>query len=79
MTPGDEILAVNNYRLDRLDPDQIVQLLTQSKQKTAELVVRRPGSARLIQLTLTPEAMQSSSVERAFQLQPASLHPRVQL
>ena len=24
MTPGDEILAVNNYRLDRLDPDQIV-------------------------------------------------------
>jgi carboxyl-terminal processing protease len=77
MTPGDEILAVNNYRLDRLDPDQIVQLLTQSKQKTAELVVRRPGSARLIQLTLTPEAMQSSSVERAFQLQPGIGYIRV--
>ena len=77
MTPGDEILAVNNYRLDRLDPDQIVQLLTQSKQKTAELVVRRPGSVKLIELTLTPEAMKSSSVERAFLLQPGIGYIRV--
>jgi carboxyl-terminal processing protease len=68
MTPGDEILAVNNYRLDRLDPDQIVELLNQSKQQTAQLVVHRPGNARLIELTLTPEAMKTSSVERAFTL-----------
>src|SRR5260370_5354226 len=27
MMPGDEILAVNNYRLDRLEPEQIIQLL----------------------------------------------------
>ena len=70
MTPGDEILAVNNYRLDRLDADQIVELLTESKQKPAQLVVRRPGSARLLELTLTPENMQSSSVERVFELRP---------
>src|SRR6185312_1519002 len=41
MTPGDEILAVNNYRLDRLDGEQIIELLTESKQKPAQLVVRR--------------------------------------
>ena len=70
MSPGDEILAVNNYRLDRLDSDQIVELLTESKQKPAQLVVRRPGSVRLLELTLTPENMQSSSVERVFELQP---------
>ncbi len=64
MSPGDEIVAVNNYRLDRLEPDQIVELLTESKQKPAQLVVHRPGNARLVDLTLIPEAMQSSSVER---------------
>jgi carboxyl-terminal processing protease len=77
MTPGDEILAVNNYRLDRLDPDQLIQLLSQSRQRAADLVVRRPGSVRLIELTLTPEAMKSSSVERAFLLQPGVGYVRV--
>jgi carboxyl-terminal processing protease len=70
MTPGDEILAVNNYRLDRLEFDQIIELLNESKQKPAQLVVRRPGNVRLIEMTLTPEDMQSSSVERVFEVQP---------
>ncbi len=77
MSPGDEILAVNDFRLDRLDSDQIVELLTESKQKSAQLVVRRPGSARLLDLTLTPENMQSSSVERVFYLQPGIGYIRV--
>src|SRR5580698_4277450 len=61
MSPGDEILAVNNYRLDRLDADQIIELLSESKQKEAQLVVRRPGNARLTELTLTPQSMRTSS------------------
>src|ERR1017187_7045474 len=77
MSPGDEILAVNNYRLDRLDSDQIIELLTESKQKAAQLVVHRPGSVRLLELTLTPENMQSSSVERVFELQPGIGYIRV--
>jgi carboxyl-terminal processing protease len=77
MAPGDEILAVNNYRLDRLDADQIVGLLGQSKQKAAQLVVRRPGNARLMELTLTPENMQAPSVERVFELQPGIGYIRV--
>ncbi len=77
MSPGDEILAVNNYRLDRLDPDQIVELLGESKQKPADLVIRRPGNARLVELTLVPAAMQSSSVERVFELQPGIGYIRV--
>jgi carboxyl-terminal processing protease len=68
MMPGDEILAVNNYRLDRLELDQIVELLNQSKQKPAHLVVHHPGNMRMAELTLVPEEMQSSSVERAFLL-----------
>src|SRR4051812_5869945 len=77
MMPGDEILAVNNYRLDRLELDQIVELLNESKQKPAQLVVRHPGNSRLSELTLVPEEMQSSSVERAFELQPGIAYIRV--
>jgi len=77
MAPGDEILAVNNYRLDRLDTDQIIELLSESKQKEAQLVVRRPGNAGLVELTLTPENMQTSSVERVFELRPGIGYIRV--
>jgi carboxyl-terminal processing protease len=77
MSPGDEILAVNNYRLDRLDADQIVELLSESKQKQAQLVVRHPGDARLSELVLTPENMVTSSVERVFELKPGIGYIRV--
>jgi carboxyl-terminal processing protease len=70
MNPGDEILAINDYRLDRLDLDQLIGLLQQSRQQIARLVVRRPGNSRLLEFTLTPEEMQSPSVERAFALRP---------
>ncbi len=68
MMPGDEIRGVNNYPLDRLEPEQIIELLTESRQKPAVLVVRHPGALRLDELRLVPEQMQSPSVERAFEL-----------
>ena len=37
MAPGDEILAVNNYRLDRLEFEQIIELLGQSKHRIRRL------------------------------------------
>ena len=77
MAPGDEILAVNGYQLSRLDMDQLIALLTQSRQQQAQLVVRRPGNARFMNFVLTPEEMQEPSVERAFLLQPAIGYLRV--
>jgi carboxyl-terminal processing protease len=77
IAPGDEILAINNIRLDRLDIEQLVQLLGQSRQQNADLVVRRPGSARLLQFVLTPENMESPSVDRAFFLKPGLGYVRV--
>jgi carboxyl-terminal processing protease len=70
LNPGDEIIAINGIRLDRLHTEQLVQLLTQSRQREVRLDVRRPGNARLIPLTLTPEDVDSPSVDRAFLLQP---------
>jgi carboxyl-terminal processing protease len=66
LSPGDEILAINGYEISRLDMEQLTQLLTQSRQQSAQLVVRRPGIVRMLTFTLIPEEMQASSVERAF-------------
>lgn len=68
ISPGDEIVAINNIRLDRLEIEQLVQLLTESKQRPAQLYVHRPGTPKLLQFTLIPEEMQSKSVDRAFLL-----------
>jgi carboxyl-terminal processing protease len=77
VAPGDEILAVNNIRLDRLDLEQLVQLLSESKQRPARLDVRRPGNVRLMQFTLIPEEMQAPSVDRAFLVKPGYGYVRV--
>jgi len=75
--PGDEILAVNNYPLERLEMEQIIQLLSEARQKQARLAVRKPGNARILEFTLTPAELQSPSVERAFLLKPGIGYVRV--
>jgi len=77
MAPGDEILAVNGYQLSRLEMDQLIALLSQSRQQQAQLVVRRPGNARLMNFVLTPEDMPTPSVDRAFLLKPGIGYVRV--
>jgi carboxyl-terminal processing protease len=66
LSPGDEILAINGYILARLEFEQLVQLLTIARQKTALLEVRKPGDVRIRQLTLTPELVDTPSVDRSF-------------
>jgi len=66
LAPGDEIVAINGYIIGQLDLDPLTQLLGQSRQQQAQLEVRRPGSAGIMHVVLTPEEMQAPSVERAF-------------
>ena len=77
MSPGDEIVVVNGIPLARLDTDQLVQLLSQSRNQQVRLDVRRPGNARLLPLVLTPEEVDSPSVERAFLMRPGVAYLRV--
>jgi carboxyl-terminal processing protease len=77
LSPGDEIVAVNGYVISTLDMEQLVALLGQSKQQPARLDVRRPGNALIMHFVLTPEEMQSPSVERAFLLRPGTGYLRV--
>ncbi len=77
MAAGDEILAINGYDLSRLDMEQLVGLLGQSRQQQAQLVVRRPGHSGILQFTLIPEEMQAPSVDRIFSLKPGIGYVRV--
>ncbi len=69
LQPGDEIVAVNNVVLARLEFDQIVGYLGETHQHRAQLIVRRPGNARPLEFVLDPELLDSPSVDRAFLLQ----------
>ena len=77
MSPGDEIVAINGIPLARLDTEQLVQLLSQSRNQQVRLDVRRPGNARLLPLVLTPEEVDTPSVERAYHLRPGVGYLRV--
>src|SRR5271170_4089628 len=77
LQPGDEIVAVNNVALARLEFEQIVGFLGESRQHQAQLVVRRPGNARMLQFVLDPALVDSPSVDRAFHLTPDVGYVRV--
>ncbi len=77
LAPGDQIIAINGIVLDRLDLEQLTALLEQSRRKPARLDVRRPGSERTLEFTLTPEEMQSPSVDRAFMLRSGAGYVRI--
>ncbi|MBI1354839.1 MAG: S41 family peptidase [Acidobacteria bacterium] len=69
LSPGDEIVAINGYVLSQLSVEQLVGLLSQSRQQPAQLMVQRPNFARLIPLTLVPEEMADPSVRNPFHLE----------
>lgn len=70
LTGGDEILAINNIALSRLDSDQLIQFMGEARQHEVGLDVRRPGNVRLLRFTLTPAVVDTPSVDRAFLLSP---------
>src|SRR5205807_820379 len=70
LQPGDEIVAVNNIALARLEFEQIVQFLSEARQHQAQLIVRRPGNVRLLNFVLDPALVVSPSVDRSFLLKP---------
>jgi carboxyl-terminal processing protease len=70
LAPGDAILAINGYTIGQLDLDQLTELLAESRQHPAQLDVMRPGSSRIVRMVLTPEEMQSSSIDRTFFIGP---------
>ena len=77
LSPGDEIIAINNIPLAYLDLDQLVELLAYTRQREAQLLVRRQGEPRPLAVTLSPAELDSPSVDRSFLLQPGAACIRV--
>jgi len=78
LSPGDEIVAINGVRLATLNVQQLVALLRRSRQEKAELMVQRPGVAKLIPMTLVPAEMAAPTVDRSFKLQDGIGYIRMQ-
>lgn len=66
LAPGDEIVGVNGYQVAALTQNQLAALLSQSRQQRAELMVRRPNSARPTLMILTPAELADPSVRHRF-------------
>jgi carboxyl-terminal processing protease len=77
LSPGDEIVAVNNIALGGLEPEQLIQVLSQSRRQPARIWVRRASSPRLLDFLLTPETVASPSVDRAYFLEPGIGYIRI--
>jgi carboxyl-terminal processing protease len=77
LTPGDEIVAINDIALARLNFDQLVGYLSEARQHRAMLNVRRPGNARPMQFVLDPALVDAPSVERVFLLREGAGYIRV--
>ena len=74
---GDDLVAINNVSIRSLEPEQIVQLLSEARQQKIAVYVRRQGSAKLLQFFLTPELVDAPSVDRAFLLKPGFGYMRI--
>ncbi len=77
LSAGDEIVAVNGIPLARLDPDQLIQVLSASRQHQAVLDIHRPGDAGLERITMSPELVKTPTVDRAFLLAPGIAYLRI--
>jgi carboxyl-terminal processing protease len=77
LSAGDEIVAVNGIALARLEPDQLIQVLTQSRQHQATLDIHRSGEAGIARLVMSPELVKTPTVDRSFLLAPGIGYLRI--
>lgn len=77
LLPGDEIVAVNGFPLTELDINQLASILSQSRRREADLLVRRAGFNRLIPIRLIPAELADPSVPRQFFLKPGIAYIKV--
>jgi carboxyl-terminal processing protease len=77
LSAGDEIVGINNIPIARLEFEQLVQLLMEARQHEVLLDVARPGAARLERIVMSPELVESPSVDRAFTVAPGIGYLRV--
>ena len=68
--PGDEIVAINGERIDRLDFQSLVDLLKSSRSRPVRLGVIHPGRLVPEDFNLRPAEVALPSVDKALPLVP---------
>lgn len=68
--PGDEIVEINESRVDRLDFNSLVQLLQRSRSQPVRLGVIRPGKVVAEDFQLNPAEVALPTVDKSFLLEP---------
>ena len=66
LSAGDEILAVNNIALARLEPDQLIELLSEARKQQVTLDIHHPGESRLDRIVMSPDLVDTPTVDRVF-------------
>ena len=74
---GDELVAINNVAIGSLEPQQLIELLTEARQQRVTAYIRRRGAPKVLAFILTPELVDSPSVDRTFLLRPGTGYIRV--
>lgn len=75
--PGDELVAINNIGISSLEPEQIIELLTEARQQKITVYIRRQGDAKLLPIILTPALVDTPSVDRVYTLAPGIGYIRI--
>ena len=77
IAPGDELVALNGRPLTQMPVEQLVAVLSESRNDRTQLMVRRPNFPRLIPMTLIPAEMASPSVSRNFFVEPGLAYVKI--
>ena len=77
LSPGDEIIAINNVALSQFEVEQMVEFLAYSRQKDALLAVRRQNFPRPLEFVLSPATLDAPTVDRAFFVAPGLAYIRI--
>lgn len=64
--PGDQIVAVNGVRLDRLGFRELIQVLQQARSHPVHLSVLRPGKSAAQDIYMRPEQVKLPTVDISF-------------
>ena len=69
LSGGDEILAINGYDVAYLNVEQLTELLSSARQRQVVLYVRKAGSPRVSEITMSPDVLEEPTVDRAFNIE----------
>ena len=68
--PGDRIVEINDYRVDRMDLRELVEVLQTAKSERVELAVVQGGKLVPRDFSLDPAEVPSPTVDKRFLLEP---------